>query len=317
MVVCYCFREKNRGYEPSFTYFYVRQNGKGSDSGIYNFSGEKIVPLEYETAVLMPNPNGQISTSYTHSDLDLFKCKKYIGGTCTIYDGNGRCIIPDEYNYSDVLKVNIPTPIPLLCCCKKNKEYDYRYSTSGELFLSGLSGTISVEVIDKKKEMYYLAVYSDYEYYYYDIYGSIIFKGDKHKCGKLYYDEEDGFYYYDKDCDKDRYIYKKLDADGHIIPIRTYSSSFREWDNYGSSDVWVGSDLDGGYEWNDYSSPQNSSTTPQTGTHKCGLCGGSGWVINNDGISFGNTKYCDECGKTVPDSHYHTICPSCKGKGWW
>lgn len=57
--------------------------------------------------------------------------------------------------------------------------------------------------------------------------------------------------------------------------------------------------------------------TPQK-THQCGLCGGSGRVSTTDGVpSFGNTKYCSECGKTVPDNHYHTTCPSCKGKGWW
>ena len=56
--------------------------------------------------------------------------------------------------------------------------------------------------------------------------------------------------------------------------------------------------------------------TPQK-THKCGLCGGSGRVIENNATSFGNTKWCSECGKTVPDYHYHTVCPSCKGKGYW
>ena len=66
--------------------------------------------------------------------------------------------------------------------------------------------------------------------------------------------------------------------------------------------------------------PQPTPTpkpTPQK-THQCGLCGGSGRVATTDGVpSFGNTKYCSECGKTVPDNHYHTTCPSCKGKGWW
>ncbi len=71
------------------------------------------------------------------------------------------------------------------------------------------------------------------------------------------------------------------------------------------------------------SSPTPTSTpmpnpTPQPKQHKCGLCGGSGRVATTDGVpSFGNTKYCSECGKTVPDNHYHTTCPSCKGKGWW
>lgn len=67
--------------------------------------------------------------------------------------------------------------------------------------------------------------------------------------------------------------------------------------------------------YNSGNSNNGSNTT--TTRHKCGLCNGTGEVINNDGISFGNTKYCNKCGKTVSDSHYHTTCPSCKGKGWW
>lgn len=60
-----------------------------------------------------------------------------------------------------------------------------------------------------------------------------------------------------------------------------------------------------------------TSTPAQQKTHKCGVCGGTGRVVENNAVSFGNTKYCSECGKTVPDSHYHTTCPSCKGKGYW
>lgn len=68
--------------------------------------------------------------------------------------------------------------------------------------------------------------------------------------------------------------------------------------------------------------PTPTPTPPPTPTsrpehHKCGLCGGSGEVIENNATSFGNTKYCSKCGKTVPDSHYHKTCPSCGGKGWW
>lgn len=64
------------------------------------------------------------------------------------------------------------------------------------------------------------------------------------------------------------------------------------------------------------SSTTTSSTT--TKTHKCGLCGGTGRMTETKGVpSFGNTKYCKECGKTVPDNHYHTKCVSCDGKGWW
>lgn len=57
--------------------------------------------------------------------------------------------------------------------------------------------------------------------------------------------------------------------------------------------------------------------TPEQKKHQCGVCGGSGREIRNDATSFGKTKYCSECGKTVSDSHYHAPCRSCKGKGWW
>ena len=66
------------------------------------------------------------------------------------------------------------------------------------------------------------------------------------------------------------------------------------------------------------SSSTASKSSSTTKTHKCGLCGGTGRVSETKGVpSFGNTKYCKECGKTVADNHYHTTCPSCKGKGSW
>ena len=252
---------------------------------------------------------------------DLFYCRDL--GALSAYDANGKCIIPKEYGYKTIYKVNVPTRTPLLECWKNSEECDYRYSTSGELFLSG---HITVKVINGQKDLYYLMVRknrNEKHCDYYDIYGDIIIKGqylDEWNSNPLYYDEERGFYfeYYDSNYDtRTKYIDKKIDKTGHVVPIRTYSSSFGGWGSFGSSDVWTGSYMDGGYEWNDYSTPQNPGSTQQTGTHKCGLCNGSGRVINNDGISFGNTKYCDECGKIVPDSHYHTDCPSCKGKGYW
>lgn len=93
-----------------------------------------------------------------------------------------------------------------------------------------------------------------------------------------------------------------------------YDCTFRKKSNSSSGNYGNG--------YNGTSSTGNSGhsqSTTQTGTntHKCSLCNGSGRVIETNGTSFGNTKYCNECGKTVPDSHYHTICPSCKGKGYW
>lgn len=64
-------------------------------------------------------------------------------------------------------------------------------------------------------------------------------------------------------------------------------------------------------------SPTPMPTPIPKPTHKCGLCNGTGRVINTNAVSHGNTKWCSECGKTVPDYHYHTKCPSCGGKGYW
>lgn len=62
---------------------------------------------------------------------------------------------------------------------------------------------------------------------------------------------------------------------------------------------------------------KGNTTTTQPKQHKCGVCGGTGREIRTDAASFGKTKYCSECGKTVPDYHYHAPCRSCGGKGWW
>lgn len=62
--------------------------------------------------------------------------------------------------------------------------------------------------------------------------------------------------------------------------------------------------------------PKPTPPTPQK-THKCGLCNGTGRTIKNNGTNLGGTKWCGECGKTVPDYHYHSNCESCGGKGNW
>ena len=66
---------------------------------------------------------------------------------------------------------------------------------------------------------------------------------------------------------------------------------------------------------------QNNSTTIQSSgrtPQKCGACDGKGWIPSTSGVaSFGQDKWCSECRKKVPASHYHETCPSCKGKGVW
>lgn len=75
----------------------------------------------------------------------------------------------------------------------------------------------------------------------------------------------------------------------------------------------------GGYNngGGDNNGGKSGNTPTQQKQHKCGLCKGSGRTIKTDGTSFGKTKYCSECDKTVPDYHYHSPCESCGGKGWW
>lgn len=107
-------------------------------------------------------------------------------------------------------------------------------------------------------------------------------------------------------------------------PIGTETKQYTRADsspvNIPQGGYYGGGDNYGGY--NNGSSGTNGGNSGNTQTsqpkqHKCGVCGGSGRVVKTDGPSFGNTKYCSECGRTVPDNHYHTTCPSCKGKGWW
>ena len=99
----------------------------------------------------------------------------------------------------------------------------------------------------------------------------------------------------------------------------SYSSTYTK----GNVSYNVNTSIQNGYEAGGGAGTYNGgntggNTTTQSKRHQCGLCGGSGEVIDEtSAVSFGNTKYCDKCRKTVKDSHYHTTCPSCKGKGWW
>jgi hypothetical protein len=263
---------------------------------------------------------------------DLFACIDD-RSVVSVYDANGKCVIPDSYGYISVMKVDVPTKSPLLECLKKDGFYDYRYSSSCELFLSG---RISVKAIDQQKGLYYLANKIDDKddqnplnddlhcYDYYDIFGNSIFKGlwfkrwDDMRYG---YDDNKGFYYKDEEYNK-HYINKKIDETGHVVPVYNYSNSSWGWGNYDKQDIWIESEMDGGYDWDDFSGSNignGQDGIQQRQKRKCGLCDGTGEVIKSDGLTFGigNTKYCEKCKKTVPASHYHTTCPSCNGQGWW
>lgn len=75
----------------------------------------------------------------------------------------------------------------------------------------------------------------------------------------------------------------------------------------------------GNYNGGNTGSGNTGTSTTQQKQHKCGVCGGTGRVVTNDITTYGSTatKYCNECGKTVPMYHGHVPCKNCGGKGWW
>lgn len=81
------------------------------------------------------------------------------------------------------------------------------------------------------------------------------------------------------------------------------------------------------WSWKDFNSYSGGSITPSPSSNSnynsnsnykkertCLRCNGSGTVIEYS-TGFGNTKWCNQCGKEVRDAHYHATCPSCKGTG--
>lgn len=80
-----------------------------------------------------------------------------------------------------------------------------------------------------------------------------------------------------------------------------------------------------GYESNDSSDDYDSSDDISTGTSKstskkkskCGTCSGRGYTVEyTAGYGLSDKKYCSECGKTVPITHYHKTCHQCNGTGY-
>lgn len=75
--------------------------------------------------------------------------------------------------------------------------------------------------------------------------------------------------------------------------------------------------------YSDVSSSTNNDTYLVPNHYKrdkkeCKACDGKGWIPSTRGVaSFGQEKWCHECGKYVEASHYHETCPSCKGEGEW
>ena len=62
---------------------------------------------------------------------------------------------------------------------------------------------------------------------------------------------------------------------------------------------------------------QPATATTTTTTRTCARCHGSGRQ-EYEGVCFGlDTKYCNECHRTVPCGHYHSTCQLCNGKGYY
>lgn len=62
----------------------------------------------------------------------------------------------------------------------------------------------------------------------------------------------------------------------------------------------------------------SGSVAPKLKVETCGTCQGKGYLVANTARYSGEVKhkYCAECGKDVPTTHYHKPCPVCKGKGY-
>lgn len=292
--------------EPTSTYFLVKHEKEGN-KGFYNHLGKEIIPLKYQSIIVLSN-SGMMDFPDKYEKADLIRCSN--GNVESVFDAEGRCVVSADFQYKSIRKVDKPTPEPLLECKTRDGRYDYRYSQSGEVFMSGLKSGLGVHVINKGKELYYLSSKdANGVRCYYDIYGKLILK-EPTKIN-LFYDDERGFYYWNPDTDKDRYINKKINDNGHVVPVRAYSNSSWGWDDYGHQDIWMEY---GGeeYEWQDYPSPTNSYNGSSSKTKDCPICYGSGDCQNCNGKGWryvlGDPHDCTNCNKT---GH----CPYCNGTG--
>lgn len=106
------------------------------------------------------------------------------------------------------------------------------------------------------------------------------------------------------------YYYSSMSGYTWTYGVKKGKTTFNKYSNNSSN---------AGYKSSSESTNTNSSNEEYTRTKRtCGLCGGTGRIATTQGVtSFGNTKWCSECNKTVADNHHHETCPSCKGKGEW
>lgn len=74
---------------------------------------------------------------------------------------------------------------------------------------------------------------------------------------------------------------------------------------------------DSGNSSGSYNNPRNKSNQRTTKSKRdCTACRGTGRIYKTDAANPGmGNKWCAECNKTVPGSHYHINCPTCRGSG--
>lgn len=125
------------------------------------------------------------------------------------------------------------------------------------------------------------------------------------------------------------YVYTKTTPANNIL---TCSLIRKKETNSGSGEIKVNTSqfqfntapmpvntYSGGYENNNGSynnNNTNNNTNTNSGKKTCSLCGGTGWIANDDAPDFtGGTKWCSMCNKQVRMSHSHEKCPSCGGSG--
>lgn len=171
----------------------------------------------------------------------------------------------------------------------------------------GISASDETQVVEIYEDHVYLGVHYC-EYQSTNNRGERVYKDNLNKDATLYVSPNFDIRYYWS-------MTSMYGSCNVVIPVEK-GTSYMSGGNGGYSAPQQGGYNGGDSGGNNGGNSGTNTSTPHK-THKCGLCNGTGRVIENNGTSFGKTKYCNECGKTVPDYHYHTTCPSCNGKGYW
>lgn len=171
----------------------------------------------------------------------------------------------------------------------------------------GISASDETQVVEIYEDHVYLGVHYC-EYQSTNNRGERVYKDNLNKDATLYVSPNFDIRYYWS-------MTSMYGSCNVVIPVEK-GASYMSGGNGGYSAPQQGG-YNGGNIGGNNGGNSGSNTSTSSKTHKCSLCNGTGRVIENNATSYGNTKYCSECGKTVPDYHYHTTCPSCNGKGYW